>query len=263
VTSAATTAPAPTSSRLRWWREALYIVAFYFVYSVVRNLQGSDAARARAHALQIVRAEKMLGIYHELRIQHLFGLRPGADFVHLHWRTFVQFWNVYYGSAHFVVSIVALVWLFRTDKGRYPLWRNTLAFTTALALIGFAAYPLMPPRLLSDHGFVDTLKQVGGLWSFDSGAMQKVSNQYAAMPSLHCAWSLWVACVFWPAVRSPWGKAVVIAYPLMTVFAIVVTANHYLLDAVGGAAVFGVAYLMARAFTLRMDARANVRAGAL
>ena len=252
-------APAPTASRLRWWREFLYIVAFYLVYSVVRNLQGADASRARAHALDVTRAEKMLGLYHELRVQHLFGVRQGADFVHLHWRTFIQFWNVYYGSAHFIVSIVALIWLFRRDKARYPLWRNTLAFTTAIALIGFALYPLMPPRLMTDHGFVDTLKQVGGLWSFDSGAMQKVSNQYAAMPSLHCAWSLWVACVFWPALRSTWAKALCIAYPLLTVFAIVVTANHYFLDAAGGALVFGIGYLLARTFTARM----NVRAGAL
>src|SRR5438874_10427812 len=123
---------------------------------------------------------------------------------------------------------------------------------TGLALVGFALVPLMPPRLLTDHGFVDTLKQVGGLWSFDSGAMSKVSNQYAAMPSLHFGWSSWCACVLWPALRRPWAKVVVAAYPLLTLFAIVVTANHFFLDAVGGAVVFGAGYLMARAFTVRM-----------
>ena len=253
----------PAIARLRWWREGLYIAAFYLVYSVVRNLQGGSSPRARAHALEVIRAEKLLGIYHELRIQHVFGVRQTAELHHIHWRTFIQFWNVYYGSAHFIVSIVALVWLFRRNKARYPLWRNTLAFTTAIALIGFALYPLMPPRLLADHGFVDTLQRVGGLWSFDSGTMQKVSNQYAAMPSLHCAWALWVACVFWPALKRPWAKALAVVYPLLTVFAIVVTANHYFLDAVGGAAVFSIGFLMARAFTVRMDARATIKASAL
>ncbi|MDQ1395688.1 MAG: hypothetical protein QOG64_947 [Acidimicrobiaceae bacterium] len=247
-------APSPTRSRLRWWKEAIYIGAFYLVYSVVRNLQGS-ATRARHNALHIIRLEKLLGIYQEHGVQHIFGLTPGADIRHLHWRTFIQFWDVYYGSAHFIVSIVALVWLFRRDKARYPLWRNTLAITTGLALIGFATFPLMPPRLLPEYGFIDTLKSVGGLWNFDSGAMSKVSNQYAAMPSLHFGWSSWCACVFWPSLRRPWTKVLAVAYPFLTLFAIVVTANHFILDAAGGAAVFGVAYLLARAFTGWVSAR--------
>src|SRR3546814_1056848 len=61
-------------------------------------------------------------------------------------------WNVFYGIAHFLVTFVALVWLFWSDPRRYPLWRNTLALTTCVAVIGFAAYSLMPPRLLDDPG---------------------------------------------------------------------------------------------------------------
>ena len=242
-------------SRLRWWREAIYIAAFYAVYSAIRNLQG-NTAEARRNALHIIHLEKILHIYHEHGIQHLFGLTSHADLHHLHWRTFIQFWDVYYGSAHFIVSVIALIWLFRRDKDRYPLWRNTLAITTGLALIGFAFFPLMPPRLMIDHGFIDTLKSVGGLWSFDSGAMSKVSNQYAAMPSLHCAWALWCTCVFWPALKRPAAKALAVAYPLITLFCIVVTANHYILDAVGGGCVFLAGFVLARAFTARMDARA-------
>jgi hypothetical protein len=239
-------------TRLRWWREAIYIAAFYAVYSVVRNLQGSTT-EARRNALHVIHLEKLLHIYQEHGVQHLFGLTTHADLHNFHWRTFIQFWDVYYGSAHFIVSIVALIWLFRRDKSRYPLWRNTLAFTTGLALIGFAFFPLMPPRLLVDHGFVDTLKSVGGLWSFDSGAMSKVSNQYAAMPSLHFAWSSWCTCVFWPALKRPWAKALAASYPFITLFAIVVTANHFILDAVGGACVFGVGYVLAKAFTAKVD----------
>ncbi|HET7654063.1 MAG TPA: phosphatase PAP2 family protein [Acidimicrobiales bacterium] len=224
---------------LRWWREVLYVLAFYGIYTAVRNTQGSAVVSARHafnNARHIIRWEEWLHVFHEEAIQQAF---LGA-------RRFIQFWNVYYGSAHFVVTAVALIWLFRRMPERYPLWRNTLAWTTALALIGFALYPLMPPRLLpSSYGFVDTLDKIGGLWSFDSGAMAKVSNQYAAMPSLHCGWALWVTFVLWPAARKPWARLLVVLYPLITVFCIVVTANHYFLDAVGGAVVFCAGYGMA------------------
>jgi hypothetical protein len=122
----------------------------------------------------------------------------------------------------------------------------------------------MPPRLLDScgpygacahYGFVDTLKEIGGLWSFDSGTMQKISNQYAAMPSLHFAWSSWCVFVMRPMISQPWLRAVVVAYPFVTLFAIVVTANHYWIDAAGGALVLGAGFLLARFITARIEQR--------
>jgi hypothetical protein len=233
---------------LRWWREVLYIAAFYGVYSYIRNTGvRSDSARiAFVHARAVIRVERLFGLYHEETIQDLFT----------GWRHFIQFWNVYYGSAHFIVTAVALVYMFRKMPERYSLWRNTLALTTGLALIGFATFALMPPRLLpASYGFIDTLKVYGGLWSFDSGAMAKVSNQYAAMPSLHFAWSTWSTLVLLPAVRQRWAKALVIAYPILTLFAITVTANHYILDALGGAVTLAVGFVLASALTHALAAR--------
>ena len=244
----AATAPAPPPKKLRWWREVVYILVFYSVYTLIRN-QGvatDNSAVAFRHARQVISAQRLLGIYHEETIQDWF----------LPWRWFVSFWNVFYGTAHFVVTVVALVWLFRRMSGRYPLWRNTLACTTALALVGFAFYPLMPPRLLPpEYGFVDTLRVIGGLWSFESGAVAKVSNQYAAMPSLHFAWSSWCVLVLAPAVRARWTRALLVSYPLLTLFAIVVTANHFVLDAVGGAVVLGVGHAAARPLTRWLERR--------
>ena len=154
-----------------------------------------------------------------------------------------------------MVTAFALIWLFRRNPARYPLWRNTLACTTALALIGFAFFPLMPPRLMPEYGFVDTLKEIGGLWSFDSGTMQKISNQYAAMPSLHFGWSSWSAFVLYPMVQRRWLKVLVAVYPFLTLFAIVVTANHWWIDAAGGALVLGVGYVLGREITARVSMR--------
>ncbi len=238
--------------RLRFWRELFYVVVFYGIYTIIRDTQGShavSAGRALANAKQVVRVERSVGIFHEQAVQHAFASQ------HL----FLRCWGVFYGSAHFVVTAVALIWLFRRMPERYPLWRNTLAITTALALIGFATYPLMPPRLLpAGYQFVDTLKTVGGLWSFDSGAMQKVSNQYAAMPSLHFAWSSWCAFVLWPGMRRWWSRALALAYPFLTLFAIVVTANHFFLDAAAGALVLAIGFLVAGQVTRWLARRHKV-----
>ena len=248
---------APPRVRLRWWREVAYTLAFYFVYSFVRNLQGT-VEKARENAEAIIRLERAIGMYHEHSVQRWFGIHPTADLAHLHWHTFIQFWNVFYGSAHFGVTIFAIVWLFKVHPERYPLWRNTLAFTTALALIGFTFFPLMPPRLVGE-GFVDTLKEIGGLWSFESGPVHSVSNQYAAMPSLHFAWSVWCALVFLPHLKRGWSRALAISYPCATLFAIVVTGNHYIIDAVAGAAVLALAYVLARPYTDLLDRRGGIR----
>jgi membrane-associated phospholipid phosphatase len=233
-------APTQTRGALRWWREVGLILAFYGIYSLVRNQFGSAGSpvashkEALQHARDVIRIERAIGLFHEESIQQWF----------LGWRWFIQFWNLFYGTFHFVVTAGCVVWLFRRFPERYVRWRTTLVCTTALALFGFALFPLLPPRLLPhSYGFVDTLQSYGGLWSFDSGAMSKVSNQYAAMPSLHFAWSSWCAFVLVPTVRRTWIKVLAVLYPFLTLFAIVVTGNHYWLDAAGGAAILSLGAL--------------------
>ena len=129
-------------------------------------------------------------------------------------------------------------------------WRWQRVLTTFLGLVGFVLWPLMPPRLLPEsYGFVDTLAQYPTLWSFDSGALNTISNQYAAMPSLHFAWALWCTFVFLSLLRHPLARLAATAYVPLTLAAIVLTGNHFILDAAGGAAVLGIAWLVARQLT--------------
>ena len=272
--------PGAPASRLRWWRELLLILAFYVVYSFVRNLFGSqgtgddiDASVAFEHARQMIAVEKAVGLYFEDDLQRWYLDLPSMGFI--------RFWNVFYGTAHFVVTAGALFWLFRTDKARYPRWRNTLGLTTAVALIGFSSYSLMPPRLLDDpgiygacrvyapeaaaaaepgqkqvegcdrYGYVDTLAVHGGWISFDDERAAEITNQYAAMPSMHIGWSVWSTLVLFPMVRRRWLRALVAAYPALTLFTIMVTANHYWIDAVGGLLALGVGAALARSLTAR------------
>jgi hypothetical protein len=227
-----------------WWVEILAIGLFYLIYSAVRNADKIRTESAFNHAKQLMGWQSTLGINHELVINEWA----------LHFKPLVVTANYFYGSMHFVVTIGVGIYLFTKWPNDYPRWRNTIGIATAIALIGFRFWPLMPPRLLdtmpgADYGFVDTLAKYPTLWTFNSGAMKNISNQYAAMPSVHCAWALWCACALVPRVRHLWAKVLAALYPVMTVSVIVITANHFFLDAVGGFIILGIGYVVSRLIT--------------
>jgi hypothetical protein len=223
-----------------WWAELVSAVIFYVVYSTIRNLSGQDVTAARQNALKLMRWQDALGINVE---------QPMQEWA-LTFKPLIIACNYFYGSLHFIVTAGVLIFLYRKHSDDYPLWRNMLAFGTGLALIGFALWPLMPPRLLpASYGFQDTLDQFPTFWSFNRGAVNKISNQFAAMPSVHCAWSLWCALALVPRLKRGWAKTLAVLYPVGTIIAIVLTANHFFLDVVGGYAVLGIGYVLARTFT--------------
>jgi PAP2 superfamily len=271
------TTDAPPRGQLRWWKEVAFGLAVYAIYSAVRNQFGSaggDPGPAFGHAKAIIDIEQALHLYVEPSLQRWYLDLPANGLI--------RAWNVYYGLAHFLVTFVALVWLFRRDPRRYPLLRNTLAITTCVAVVGFAAYSLMPPRLLDDpgefgacqiyapraaaaaepgdldapgcdrYGYVDTVARYGGWVSFGDEGMKEVSNQYAAMPSMHIGWATWSALVLVPLLRRRWAKVLAALYPAITLVCIVVTANHYWIDGVGGLACLAVGFGAARAVTGRL-----------
>lgn len=251
--------------RGKWWAELALIGIFYAVYSAVRNQFGSASVspkKAYDNAITIIDAEKAMGLYFEETVQGWF----------LGQHLFLKSWNIFYGTFHFAVTLGILLWLFLRHPTHHRLARNTLAATTLLALVGFSTYPLMPPRLLAVAGpfggadfgggqfnYIDTLANHGGLWSFDSGTMQAVSNQWAAMPSLHFGWSAWCLIIAWPKLRRPWTKVALGLYPLLTLFSIIVTANHYWLDAVGGAVVLAVGLAVGGAITNLLERRRTIK----
>ena len=156
--TASSTDPSPPISipvqRSHWWREVLVIAAFYGLYTLVRDLRGDrpvSQLQAFTNAKRIIRLERFFGTFHEQTVQHWF----------LNDRTLIRLCDDWYGTAHFVFVVVVLVLLFFKFPSRYRLWRNTLALTTGLALVGFYFFPLMPPRLLPPgYHFVDTLQGV-------------------------------------------------------------------------------------------------------
>ena len=286
--------------RTHWWKEALIIAGFYVVYSWSRNQFGSAnistdpgsldvPLNAFHNAERLIRIERMIGLYHEETVQDLF--------LRFHW--FIRFWNTFYGTFHFVVTLAVFWILYFKRKHVFAQWRNTLAITTALGIVGFSLFPVMPPRLLDapcpkdggfggtciasslrsdgpdgiaktdddgSFGFVDTLPAYGGgLWTFDSKGMKSLSNQYAAMPSMHIGWSSWCAFAMWPLMRRRWTKAFTLLYPAATLFCIVVTGNHFWIDGLGGLAALGVGswlgWALHRWNTRRLDREHDITHG--
>lgn len=221
----------------------------YLAYAGARNLHGglldaTDTAAATGHARAILALERRLGLAWEQGFQAPFLAHPDL----------LRAVGGFYGGAHFGVTAGVLVWLLARRRQAYRTWRATLAVTTALALAVFAACPVLPPRLLPPgEGTVDTLATHGGLWSYNHGVLEHISDPYAAMPSLHLAWAMWCAMALWAALpaRSTPLRLALAGYPAATFLAVMITGNHYLLDGLAGIATTVVAALLVKAVAAR------------
>ncbi|WKX70101.1 bifunctional glycosyltransferase 87/phosphatase PAP2 family protein [Streptomyces sp. XD-27] len=219
--------------------ELMLIRIGYFGYSYVRAHAPDERSLAEGHGRQILDLEGWLHIDCEHWFNHIVADTPWLK----------DSMGFYYSSLHFFVPITLLAWLYVTRPAAYRWARTPLAFATLLALIGFWLYPLAPPRLMPGLGYVDTAHGPQDLENPDFGALTKLSNQYAAMPSLHVGWSLWCGVIIALVAPKMWIKILGLMYPVLTTAVIVGTANHYVLDAVGGAVVVAAGFALQYALT--------------
>ncbi|MFJ6752037.1 MULTISPECIES: phosphatase PAP2 family protein [unclassified Streptomyces] len=213
---------APRTPRL--WFEILLIGVSYWTYSLIRNAVPEQKGQALRNADWIWRAEHSLGIAVEHTVNHAVNS--------VTW--LIVSMNYYYATLHFIVTIGVLIWLYHWHPGRYSAARLALFATTGVALLGYYFYPLAPPRLMPGGGFVDTVVQHQTWGSMASGNLASMSNQYAAMPSMHIGWSLWCGITIALLAKPLWARVLGLLYPTLTLMVIVSTANHFWLDAVGG-----------------------------
>ncbi|MFI2435601.1 bifunctional glycosyltransferase 87/phosphatase PAP2 family protein [Streptomyces sp. NPDC018693] len=212
--------------------ELLLIRVGYAAYSQVRlaatgGTISGGRERAEAHGHQILDIEAFLRIDIEHAVNHWV--------VTVGWLR--GFFDFYYTSFHFVVPLTVLGLLYWRRPVDYRWARSALGFATLLALVGFWLYPLAPPRLMPTLGIIDTVHGVQDFSQPDYGTLTSLTNQYAAMPSLHFGWSLWCGLVIAIVAPKWWMKALGLLHPLFTASAIVATGNHWVLDALGGAIV--------------------------
>ncbi|MEU6216277.1 phosphatase PAP2 family protein [Streptomyces sp. NPDC047022] len=214
-----------TPRRPRLWFEILLIAVSYWIYSLIRNAVPEQKAMALADADWLWRLEHHLGIAIE------GSVNDAANSV----AWLIVGMNYYYATLHFVVTLGVLVWLYRSHPGRYAATRLALFATTGAALLGYYFFPLAPPRLMTGGHFVDTVVVHHTWGSMASGDLKHMSNQYAAMPSMHIGWSLWCGLTIFTLSSLPWARVLGLVYPVATLVVIVATANHFWLDAAGGA----------------------------
>src|SRR4051794_29621003 len=234
-------AEAKRARRWVWLYEIVVIVVGYTLYSLIRNSVTAAEGDAVHHARDVVSIEQAVRLYHE----HILN-----NFVAAHgWLAYIC--NYYYATLHFIVTISVGVWLY----WRHPLHarqlRNSWYVMNLCALFGFAYFPLAPPRLLPGGHYTDTVVAFHTWGSWGDKSVSSHSNLYAAMPSMHIGWSLWVAISVVFLARRTWVRLLAAAYPFATLFVIIGTGNHYWLDAVGGAAACLLGLALARLITRR------------
>ncbi len=238
---------------LTWWSEILLLAALYGIYSLVRNSVGDVSAIAFENATSILRFEDAWDLALERGLNDwVQGSGALAAVVALH-----------YATLHFLVTPAVLIWLYRRRRADYRVVSGALMATTAVALLGFYLMPTAPPRLMRSEDFVDVMSQTAswGWWPTSGApASDAISNQFAAMPSLHCAWALWCGIVLAVMVRRTWVRVIGVLYPLSTFFVVMGSGNHFLLDVVAGAALLlvvgGAVVLGARQLQRRVSAAA-------
>ena len=214
--------------------EALALVALYGVYELTRGTFGESWGLAQRHAHEIVRFERDLGMFWEWDVQR--------------WAQSLPFLPAVLGAAyvvlHVVGTIAALVWVYRRHRPYFALLRTVIVASSAFALVLYALYPTAPPRL-AGLGIADTVTDHTGI-NLNSELLGRLYNPIAAVPSLHFGYALIVGVTMVALSRHRAVRALGALYPLVMLFVIVATGNHFWVDAAAGGLVVVVAWLVAQ-----------------
>jgi hypothetical protein len=215
---------AVTRSRVPWVvGQVLVIVLGIFVYFRIRGITDASVDVAHAHADDIVALERWLGIDVEGAVQS-----PVASS-----QTLATAANWVYVWGHWPVILATMVWLLWRHRDTFRRLRDGMLVSGFLGMGVFVSYPVAPPRLF-DLGLVDTVTESSEAYRY----LQPPAfvNQYAAMPSLHAGWDLLVGLAIVGAAGTIGLRMLGVLMPVLMMWAVVATANHYVLDVVAGVA---------------------------
>ena len=234
-----------------FWLQFAIFWSFYVAYEGSRTLAEGDRYVAMRNALDVRRAQDLLGINWERAIQDWAMNGPDIVMAVANWTYF---------NCQFTITYALLLFIYFRRNHAFYFIRNALLTTSFAGLVGYILLPTAPPRMMGGLGFVDTLQQTSV--NHQSSIISFFSNPYAAMPSLHTAYAVIIGCAGVLVFAHPVIRALWIGYPALVVFSIVATANHWLLDAAVGAFVALFALLFAFAANRgRIPTLATARAG--
>jgi PAP2 superfamily len=217
-----------TATRPRALPELLLVAVLFLAYKLGRALIEGHVARAFDNAWRVWDLERMLHLPSEVAVQQ--AVLPHGSLVHIA--------NSYYAYVHFPATAAFLLFMYLRRPTYYVWARRSIAGLTAAALVLHVLVPLAPPRLLTGTGMLDT-GHLFGPAVYGNVSTDTLSNQYAAMPSLHVGWALAIAVGLIATTRSRLRWAWLL-YPLMTGAVVVVTGNHYWLDGIVATALLGM-----------------------
>jgi hypothetical protein len=209
----------------------------------VRGLMDGQTAAAFDHARGIVNAERQMGLFFEPGLQHWVANHAG-------WVIDVSSWC--YVNAHLIGTGVFMLWLFFTRRDAFGFVRNMFMIAMGIALVGYLAFPTAPPRYLPEWGFSDTVSNLVGTHAANSAGV--LYNPYAAIPSMHVAFALMIGIPGARLTRKRWLRPLWYSYPVLVTFVVIVTANHFWVDAVLGVLVAALSFAGASAALARRDA---------
>lgn len=212
-------------------RQLVILLGCYAAYDLARIAVRGRSAVAMGNALGIINAEKALHIYIEPFVQTM------ASHVHV----LVLFMDWFYGNVHLPATILMLVWIYLYRNEAFAFLRNVFLTMNVLSMTVFALLPVAPPRLVPTSGLVDTMYLYSSS-SYHSGILSFVTDQYAALPSLHIGYALFVSLGIYLLTTNRLARVLAGVYPVVVLAAIIITGNHYLIDVVGGVIVLGVAF---------------------
>jgi hypothetical protein len=229
--------------RRPWLRELAVVAALYGAYVLARVFASDDKSLALQNATDLLHLERIVGLDTERSWNALLVTHEWLS-------TFSAYW---YATMHYVVTPLMLYLLWRKSRPLYSRMRWALVGSTVLALTGYLLFPTAPPRMMS--GYVDVMAQTAhvGWWGSSASAPQGLgglTNELAAMPSMHVGWAVWCSLALLVLGNRLWHRAASVIYTLVTTIVVVATANHWLIDAVAGAAIvvffFGVFLVVPR-----------------
>ena len=204
-------------------RQIAILVGVDLVYEVVRGVADSQRADAIAHGQWVIDLERSTHTFFEPSLQ--------AFFLPAGWVIDVA--NQIYLNAQFSIALGFLVWLYLFRNESYYFVRNMFVVSMGLAALGYTIYPTAPPRMFPDYGFVDTINDFSNV-NHDSGLAKILINPYAAVPSMHCAFAMMIGGTGFMVCRSVVAKTFWGTWPFLVAWVVIVTANHYWVDAVLG-----------------------------
>jgi hypothetical protein len=237
-----------------WAIEIAIFAMALVVYQVSRALVVGEPSQAFENAAKIISWEQSSGLFIESSVQEWV-----LNHVQL-----IEMLNYFYMSAHWIVTVLFFVWIYKRHARVYPYVRNGFLAANAIALVVYTLYPVAPPRLMGGERFVDTLAHVSDI-DLQEGMLSGLFNPHAAVPSMHFGYAFMIAMVAIVLVRSWPLRLLALTYPAVVLFTIVGTANHYIADAVAGGIVISTGFLMiylwmaARGQLTRPAARATAR----